>query len=86
MESFYRQWNARLGLEMIKLRHALVNRPGDAEQKRRMKAEIEGYIAKAYADEEAAQLKDVYVTDRVPKHKKYATINKKDDEQFFRYQ
>lgn len=50
-----------------------------------MKAEIEAYIAKAYQDEQAAQLKDVYVTDRVPKQKKFATVNKKDDEQFFRY-
>ena len=67
------------------MRHALMNRPGDVEQKRRMKAEIEAYIAKAYSDEQAAQLKDVYVTDRVPKQKKFATVNKKDDEQFFRY-
>jgi hypothetical protein len=50
-----------------------------------MKREIENYIAKAYEDERAAELKDVYVTDRVPKQKKFATINKKDDEQFFRY-
>lgn len=31
LDSFYRQWNSRLGLEMIKMRHALVNRPGDVE-------------------------------------------------------
>ena len=28
----------------------------------------------------------MYVTDRVPKQKKFSTTNKKDDEQFFRYQ
>jgi hypothetical protein len=42
---FYRQWKARLGLEVIKMRHAIINRPGDLVQRRKMKDEIEAYIA-----------------------------------------
>lgn len=44
MEKFYRQWKARLGLETIKMRHAIINKPGDLNQRQKMKDEIESYI------------------------------------------
>lgn len=67
------------------MRQAMTNRVGDAEQRRKQKEEIEGYIRKVYQDEQEALLKDVYVTDHTPKQAKYSTINNKDDEQFFKY-
>jgi hypothetical protein len=82
---FYRQWNHRLGLETIKMRHAILNRPGDAKQRHEQKEEIEAYITKAYQTEAAELYKDVYVTDHVPKAKKFATTGSKDNEQFFQY-
>ena len=51
-----------------------------------MKEEIEAYIAKSYQIEQEANLENVYVTDHVPKQKKFTTIGQKDDEQFYRYQ
>lgn len=56
MESFYRQWDARLGLEIIKMRHAMTNRVGDANQRRQQKEEIENYMRKVYQDEQEALL------------------------------
>jgi hypothetical protein len=85
MEAFQRQWDARLGLEIIKMRHAMTNRVGDVEQRRKQKEEIEGYIRKVYQEEQEALLKDVYVTDHTPKQAKYTTTNNKEDEQFFKY-
>ena len=67
LPSFYRQWIRRLGLESIKMRHAIYNRPGDEQQRQMMKREIESYVAETLELEAAAQLEDVYVTDRVPK-------------------
>lgn len=31
LPKFYRQWESRLGLEIIKMRHAITNKPGDIE-------------------------------------------------------
>ena len=67
------------------MRHAISTRPGDINQRKKQKEEIENYIINAYNAEEQAALKDVYVTDHFPKTKKFATTSKKEDEQFFRY-
>lgn len=80
METFNRQWEARLGLEIIKMRHAFTNRAGDADQRRKQKEEIEAYINKVYQDENEALLKDVFVTDHTPKKARYSTTGSKDDE------
>jgi|LauGreDrversion4_2_1035121.scaffolds.fasta_scaffold146891_3 hypothetical protein len=48
MEKFYRQWESRLGLELIKMRHAATNIPGDIKQRQMQKEEIEAYIAQSY--------------------------------------
>ncbi len=80
LPTFNRQWIRRLGLETIKMRHAIYNRPGDEQQRMKMKQEIEGYVAETMELEAAAQLEGVYVTDRVPKQKRFATTNKAEDE------
>ncbi len=85
LETFARQWKHRLNLEIIKMRQAILNRPGDAVQRKKMKEEIEGFIQKVYKEEQEALLKDVYVTDHKPKQSKYNTINNKEDEQFYKY-
>jgi hypothetical protein len=36
LPKFYRQWASRLGLEIIKMRHAIEYRPGDQQQAKAM--------------------------------------------------
>ena len=48
LPTFYRQWNRRLGLELIKMRHAIYNNPGDVEQQKKMKKEIESFLEETY--------------------------------------
>lgn len=86
METFYRQWTSRLGLEFLKIKHAMTNRVNDPVQRKQQRDEISSFIAKAQKYEEEQLLKDVYVTDHTPKQARYSTTNKKDDENFFRYQ
>lgn len=66
-----------------------------------MKEEIEQFLAQAYEDEKnedicsykiggdnsesKGTLKNVYLTDHTPKEKKYFTLNKEEDEKFFKY-
>jgi len=85
MEAFQRQWDARLGLEVIKIRQAMTNRVGDVNQRKKQKEEIEQYIQKVYQDEKEASLSDVFVTDHTPKQARFTTTGLKDDEQFFKY-
>ena len=53
LEKFFRQWEARKGLEHLKLKHALQIRANgtDREQYKRMKAEIENYLSEAFEQE-----------------------------------
>jgi hypothetical protein len=88
VKKFYRQWNIRIGLEKIKQRHAIMINSSDQDEKELrliMKDEIADYLSKAYDSEREEKLKDVYVTDHQPKDKKFHTINKKDDVQFYNY-
>lgn len=85
LNKFYRHWSHRLGLENIKIKQALTYKPGDQEQYRRNKEEIEAYLLSVQEAELAESLKDVYVTDHQPKPEKYWTSNKKEDEQYFKY-
>jgi len=85
LETFNRQWGARIGLEIIKMRHAMTNKMGDEVQRRKQKDEIESYIKKVYDDEAQQQLKEVYVTNHEAKKSRYHTTSKKEDEQFFTY-
>ena len=67
------------------MRQALSAHKADPETKKRMKEEIESVIGKIYEKEMMEQWKDVYVTDHTPRDKKYFTLNKKEDEDFFKY-
>lgn len=50
-----------------------------------MKEEIEAYINKAMQDEMDEDMSEVYVTNHEPKQKKFTTIKKSEDEEFFKY-
>jgi hypothetical protein len=86
MVKFYRQWNHRRGLELIKMRHAKKYGlyPTQA-QLDEMSAEISAYIDECYQYEREAKLEDVYVTDHTPVEKKYVTNGEADDEDFYNY-
>jgi hypothetical protein len=49
------------------MRHSIFNKAGDAQQRKQMKEEIEGYMQQVQRQEHEALLKDVYVTDHKPK-------------------
>ena len=57
----------------------------DKQIKLKVKEELEAFINNAYEEDANYQLKDVYVTDHTPKDKKFFTINKNEDEQFYKY-
>lgn len=63
LPKFYRHWNHRLGLEILKIKQAMEHVPGDRELYRKHKEEIEAYINNVYQVEFEEKLKDVYVTD-----------------------
>lgn len=84
MEKFNRQWGNRLQLELIKMKHSLMDSK-DPKVKKAMKNEIESFINSAYDEEFNETLKDVYVTNHIPRDKKYFTTNKSEDEQYYRY-
>ena len=56
MERFMRQWSSRLDLEVLKMRQAITNNPGDQNQQRQFKAELEAFIQSAYKKEQEALL------------------------------
>ena len=83
MPAFYRDdkyqkmlqhWRLRLGLEFIKMEHLLLN-TDNKDTRRKMKEQIEAYIAKAYDEDAEQELKDVYVTNHEPRTKKYFTTS-----------
>ena len=47
MGKFYQQYAIRLGLEVLKLKHAKELIPGDMKQRDQMKDEVESYLADA---------------------------------------
>lgn len=87
MPKFYRHWSHRLGLEALKINHALAvgGSPTDA-QKTQMKNEISAYITACYEAEKAEKFKDVYVTDHEPVDPKYTTAGEQEDQDYFEYQ
>lgn len=85
LEKFFKQWEIKNGLEEIKMHQALIFRPGDQDQLRQFKEEIEEYLA--YADQQMLELnlKDVYVTDHKPTARKVMTLNQEEDKALFKY-
>jgi hypothetical protein len=89
MPKFFDQWNTRLGLESIKMRHMLEEySSADKDDQKRLasqKAEIQAYIGKSQAHEKARGMKDVYITDHTRKQERYNTLNAGEDQDFFKY-
>ena len=87
MPKFYRHWSHRLGLEALKIDHALkVGQNPSDEQKAAMKSQIAAYITACYDAEKAEKFKDVYVTDHQPVDPKFTTAGDEEDQDYFEYQ
>lgn len=84
-ERLSRHWNYRMGLDDIKCVQAMTF-DGTRQQQQAFKEEISAYIEHAEMDDhEKTYLKDVYITNHIPKEKKYITHNKKEDQKYFDY-
>jgi len=87
LEKFERHWQHRLGLETLKMKHAVNFGYTPTEQQRKqMQAEIGAYVESCYEHEELRKLDDLYVTDHQPIAKKYTTVSEEEDQDFFDYQ
>jgi len=72
MPKFYRHWNHRIGLEVLKINHAMTYGPNATEaQKVHMNAELSKYIDDCYDKEKELKLNDVYVTDHSEVEQRY---------------
>ena len=76
-------------LEMVKARHALelatTANKADPRLQQKMKDEIQAFVDNATFENLARDMQDVYTTDHVAKTKKYNTLSKEEDKQFFEY-
>jgi len=76
---YLEQWNVRLGLEEIKMRHALelatAKNTTDPKLLAAHKKELGHYIGSALAHEKARRMNDIHITDHAPPQKKYNTTN-----------
>lgn len=82
---FQHQWSQRLGLEAIKMKHAIDSTKSTKASRKAMKREITEYIEDVYHSQIADKMKDVYVTDHKPKPSKYLTFSEEEDAMFFKY-
>ena len=87
MPKFHRHWGHRLGLEAIKIKHAMQHGGQPTQpQKDACASEISDYIDACYDYEKNLKLEDVYVTDHVPEDAKYVTGGGGEDEDYHAYQ
>jgi hypothetical protein len=84
LKRFYKQWDLRLGLEILKIRHAIVN-INNRKHYPEMRDEIDAYIQYAKKEDQKEFMQDIYVTNHEPRIPKYHTINSAEDEEYFRY-
>ena len=84
-EKFMKQWDQRLGLEVIKMQQAIAYKPYDAEQRKAFKREIQQYLDKVVASQQEDSMKDVYITDHKAKIKKFITFSEEEDEHYYQY-
>jgi hypothetical protein len=83
---FFKQWDQRLGLEVLKLKHASEGGDmNDTAVNLRHKKEIQDFIAKADESNAALEMQDVYITDHKPVTQKLLTHNESEDEAFYKY-
>ena len=87
MERFYRHWNHRYGLEMVKMDHAKRYGGNPTKQQREtIASEIAGFISSCYEHEELEKLNNVYISDHKSNGPKYASHSNEEDIDFFDYQ
>ena len=84
-KKFQQQWAQRLGLEQIKMKHALDATRSTKAQRKAWKQEIQQYIEDVYHSQISEKMRDVYVTDHKPRPNKYLTFNAEEDAMFFKY-
>jgi hypothetical protein len=87
MDKFYRQWNSRLGLEILKIQQ--MNKYGlfpTPEQKDTMTNELAAYVDASENYEKSQKYDDVYVTDHKPVEKKVISNNEEEDAELYAYQ
>lgn len=87
IEKFNRHWQHKLGLENLKMKHAVLYGANPSEQvKQQMAAEIEKYIGDCYQYEKDLKLRDVYVTDHKKEDTKGITQSEEEDQDFYDYE
>ncbi len=85
-DKMIKQWNWRLGLEIIKAKHYMVKDNNNKALKSRQKKEIQNYLAWVEEQQQLDYLKDVYTTDNKYKAPKYNVNNEKELDAFIKYQ
>ncbi|MFS8160631.1 MAG: hypothetical protein ACMG6E_10610 [Candidatus Roizmanbacteria bacterium] len=79
-DRFMKQWNIKLGLEQIKMKHAIFNVDvSNKKHRNKMKDELMDYISESHLTDSQEKLKDVYVTTHEPKIPKFHTNNEEED-------
>lgn len=66
-KKFLKQWEYRVNFEILKMRQAIQYRRGDKAQYQRFKEEVEAYLSWTDNQMFEDELKDIYVTDHVPR-------------------
>ncbi len=84
-QKFIQQWSYRLGLEQIKLRHALNPNNGDPRAIRAEYQELYDYFNWVKVEQQKEAMKDVYVTDHKYRAPKLHTLSEEEDAQFHAY-
>jgi len=84
-EKFLKQWEWRLGLEQIKLKHALNPNHGDPRAIRAEYQELYDYFNYVKVEQQKEAMRDVYITDHKKKAEKMHTLSEEEDAQFYEY-
>lgn len=86
LKRFFKQWDLKLGFELIKMRHAIFNQDLRSKKMRpQMLEELEAYIDYAQEEDKKEFLKDIYITNHEPRVPKYHTNNPQEDQEYFKY-
>jgi hypothetical protein len=84
-EKFLKQWGWRLGLENIKIMHAINPNNGDPQVIRKEYDDINEYLNWVQAEQLKEEMKDVYITDHKYKFPKVNTLSEEEDSDFYAY-
>lgn len=84
-DKFMRQWQQRIGLELIKIRQASEWQDGNDAQAKSHKTEIQNYIANVNDKNIEHNMKDVYITDHKKVTEKFLTHSEEEDAAFYKY-